>query len=129
MKSWKDEVRFLALSCCLCFVAITNYRRRQELEGEITSLRRQHADVIRFVQGAQRSEIQRAGERVRTAQAPPRVDQSWVRVMDAWYRNAGLQPPPEGSRLVWHERRLDELETKMRALEGTHRDGAARRAP
>lgn len=114
-------VLFFASSACV-LVAIVNQRdNTRQIEG----MSRRLSDVVRFVQGAQRTEIQQAGARVRTPPPRPRIDQPWVRAMDAWYRDAGVQPPPEGDRLVWHERRLDELEARVRTLENTRNQGGS----
>lgn len=122
---------FVAVLATGAWVSLAvNFWQHQRAEARAEAARqRQIDDVIRFVQGAQRTEIQQAGARVRTPPPRPRIDQPWVRAMDAWYRDAGIQPPPEGDRLVWHERRLDELEVRVRALEGVCGRVTTRRTP
>lgn len=129
MKNWRYYGLVAFLIMCLIFSGTMAQMREHARERQIHQLEHQLTDVVRFVQGAQRTEIQQAGARVRTPPPRPRIDPPWVRAMDAWYRDAGLQPSPEGDRLVWHERRLDELEARVRALEGACGRATTRRTP
>lgn len=126
MKAWHVVCGAVAVAAWVALANNVWQHQRDEARTE-AARQRQFADVVRFVQGAQRTEIQRAGEQVRAPPARPRVDPPWVRGMDDWYRDAGLQPPPEGNLFVWHERRLDALEARVRALEGAC--GQRRRTP
>lgn len=79
-------------------------------EQDRISMQRQIADVTRVAQNAQRDAISREAAPRRPLPSPSTHDQSWVRAMDAWYRDAGVDAPRGGSRLDWHEDRLRALE-------------------
>lgn len=78
----------LFLCCAALFNGWQVYRRDREQARTILNLQRQFADVVRFVQGAQRTQIQGEAERVR--ERPVRVAQPWARAMTAWYQDAGI---------------------------------------